>query len=316
MLSRAHDSELGAVARLLRKIGVPCVRLNADELASAGLLVDPACRIARLAGQWVVPAVTWIRHFSARAIEDPLGPVHQLFTQDSWTAAADSLAGISAVAIRSCQPDTITQLRLAAQHGVRVPQTYLVTDPSQLAGLFPGQRVIVKPLHQHFVEAAPGLLSGVFPLIMPSGDLAGQSPGPPVVVQEYIEHQAELRVYYVAGSLHGFEISKRAPASPWLDDPEVTARPVPVSRAVAGAAETIASAFRLRYGAFDFLLRDGEPVFLEVNAAGDWRWIERKTGSSPVSEAVARMLRDLHQAQLLEAGAPREPFSLLSFLAG
>jgi len=28
------------------------------------------------------------------------------------------------------------------------------------------------------------------------------------------------------------------------------------------------------------------------------------------------MLRDLHQAQPLVAGTPREPFSLLSFLAG
>ena len=82
------------------------------------------------------------------------------------------------------------------------------------------------------------------------------------------------------------------------------------------AAGTLATAFRLHCGAFDFLVCDSEPVFLEVNPGGDWRWIEHKIGSSRVSEAAARMLRDLHQAQPLVAGTPREPFSLLSFLAG
>jgi hypothetical protein len=100
----------------------------------------------------------------------------------------------------------------------------------------------------------------------------------------------------------------------------VAVRPVRLTQPVASAARTLAAAFRLPYGAFDFLVIDGSPVFLDVNRDGDWRWIERKIGSSSVSEAAAGMLRDLHRARLPVAGAPGQPgldsFSLLSFLAG
>jgi hypothetical protein len=331
VLSRARDAELGEVTRLLRKLGIRCARVNADELAQVDLLVDPGRRLVRLAGQWLAPTVTWIRHFSPRAIEAPAAevlaaevlaePAGRLFVQDSWHAAADSLADVSGVTIGSGRPGLLAQLRLAASCGVRVPQTFVTTDPAQAAGLMSSGRVVVKALHQHFVEAAPGRLTGVFPVVIEPGSLPdGAEPGPPVIVQEYVEHQAELRVYYVAGQLHGFEISKRDPADLWLDSSRVAVTVVRLSQPVANAARTLATAFRLLYGAFDFLMCDGAPVFLEVNPDGDWRWIERKIGSAPVSEAAAQMLRDLHQARLPAAGAAGQPgpdsFSLLSFLAG
>ena len=69
LLSRSCDAELDAVAGLLAAAGVPADRVNADELASFDLLVDPARGRARLNGRWLTPTVTWIRHFSADAIE-------------------------------------------------------------------------------------------------------------------------------------------------------------------------------------------------------------------------------------------------------
>ena len=316
LLSRARDAEFGEVARLLRRVGVPCFRIDADDLPAAGLRLDPGRGLVHLDGRWVIPAVTWLRHFSARAVEPATGPA-QVFAQDSWAAAADGLAEVSAVTVGFHRPGLVAQLRLAARHGVRVPRTCVSTDPAQLAGQFTGPRVIVKALHRHFVEAAPGLLTGVFPVIMTLAELSAQPPlGVPVVVQEYVEHQAELRVYHVGGQLHGFRIGKRSPADLWLDPARVTAEPVPLSPAVAGAAETLASASGLRYGAFDFLVQAGEPVFLEVNVDGDWRWIEHETGTSPVSEAAAVLLHGLYQAQLPATGGRAEPFSLLNFLAG
>jgi hypothetical protein len=324
-LSRARDPELDAVGRLLRRTGVPCTRVNADELASLDLLLDPGRGAARVAGHWLAPTVTWIRHFSARAVEPqvtghPAGSAGHLFVRDSWRAAACGLAAISGMTIRSGGPGLLAQFRLAARHGIEVPQTVATTDPSRVTDQFTARRVIVKALNQHFVEAAPGRLTGVFPAVLPRGGLSRwPEPGPPVIVQEYVEHEAELRVYYVDRQLHGFEIRKEAPADPWLDGSRVAARRVDLPAAVATAAKVLASAFGLRYGAFDFLVRDGSPVFLEVNPGGDWRWAELRSGCSPVTMAVARMLCDLHREQT--AGQAREAplpgaFSLLAFLAG
>jgi hypothetical protein len=324
-LSRARDPELDAVGRLLRQAGVRFARVNADELAGLDVLVDPARRAARIAGQWQAPTVTWLRHFSARAVPapgtaGPGGSAGRLFAQDSWRAAARGLAAISGVTIRSGGPGLLAQLGLAARHGIEVPQTIVTTDPAQAAGHLAGQLVIVKALDQHFVEAAPGWLTGVFPVVVPRAGLSRWlEPGPPVIVQEYVEHEAELRVYYVNGELHGFEITKDAPADPWLNSSAVQARIVSLPAAVATAARVLAAAFALRYGAFDFLVRAGSPVFLEVNPDGDWRWAEIRSGSSPVTAATARMLCDLHREQL-PAGSRGAPgagsVSLLTFLAG
>jgi hypothetical protein len=71
----------------------------------------------------------------------------------------------------------------------------------------------------------------------------------------------------------------------------------------------------LRYGAFDFLLRGGVPVFLEVNPDGDWQWAERRARTNAVTLGAAQMLAGLHR-QALPAGHDARPFDLMAFLAG
>lgn len=330
LLSRACDTELDAVGGLLRRAGVRYARLDADRLDAADLLADPGRRAVRLNGCWLTPTVTWTRHFTARAIAGPapppgppgaVGPAGQAFVRDSWQALADQLELASATAVRQGPaPGRLAQLQLAASLGIAVPRTLVSTDPGRDAAMLPGPRVVVKALDEHFVEAEPGRLTGVFPVVTSRRELAGARPGPPVIVQEYLEHDRELRVYYVAGQLYGFEISKDGPAGPWLAPGRVRARSVAVPPAAASAARRFAAALPLRFGAFDFLVRDGTPVFLEVNVTGDWRWAEALAGAEPVTLAAARMLCDLHwpACRMVPGRHPpgQGPFDLLGFLSG
>jgi hypothetical protein len=321
LLSRACDAELDAVEGLLRRAGVRYARLDADLLDAADLLADPLGRAVRLNGCWLAPTVTWTRHFTARAIAGPPGPAGQAFVRDSWRALADQLELTSATAVRpGPAPGRLAQLQLASSLGIAVPRTIVSTDPGRDAAALPGLRVVVKALDEHFVEAEPGQLTGVFPVVTSRRELAGTRPGPPVIVQEYLEHDRELRVYYVAGTLHGFEISKDGPAGPWLAPGRVRARSVAVPPAAADAARRFAAALPLRFGAFDFLVRDGTPVFLEVNVTGDWRWAEALAGAEPVTLAAARMLCDLHWPASRGAQgrhqAGQRSFDLLGFLSG
>jgi hypothetical protein len=327
LLSRVRDAELDAVEGLLRRAGVRYARLDADRLGGTDLLVDPGRRAIRLNGCWLAPTVTWTRHFAARAIAGQDGPSGSAgsaglaFVRDSWRALADQLELVSATAVRQGPaPGRLAQLQLASSLGIAVPRTIVSTDPGRDAAVLPGPRVVVKALDEHFVEAEPGQLTGVFPVVASRRELAGARPEPPVLVQEYLEHDRELRVYYVAGQLHGFEISKDGPAGPWLAPGQVRARSVAVSPAVADAACRFAAALPLRFGAFDFLVRDGIPVFLEVNVTGDWRWAEALAGTEPVTLAAARMLCDLHWPARRAGPGPRQAgfaaFDLLGFLSG
>ncbi|MFJ4090923.1 RimK family alpha-L-glutamate ligase [Kitasatospora sp. NPDC089913] len=318
LLSRACDTDLDPVRNLLAGAGIRTARLNAEELAATSLTIAPDSRAVRLNGRELTPTVTWIRHFAATAL-DPAGfdgpallggPVPQgtdtagtprgAFLRDSWQAAAAQLAAISGTAVRPDRPGVLCQLDLARRYGVAAPRAVLTTDPHLVRDEFDGPRVVVKAAGHHFVEPVPGRLQGIFPTVLDRADLAGgPRPGPPVIVQEYVEHEAELRVYFVGGQLHAFEVTKTDPADPWTapDRLGVRALPSPPPE-VAAATRTLAAAMSLRYGAFDFLLSAGTPVFLEVNPDGDWRWAERRTRTTPVTVAVAAMLAALHRAAL------------------
>jgi hypothetical protein len=324
LLSRSCDGELDAVAALLSQVGVAAARLNADELAGADLVIDASRGTVRLNGRWLRPTVIWNRHFTVLAIEVTDAPARDLFRRDSWRAAAGQLATLGGTLIGGSRPGLLEQLALARRLRIAVPHTVVTTAPGRAAQDLPGASVVVKALSGHFVEAAPGRLTGVFPVVTHRRELARGSPsgpplGAPVVVQEYVEHDRELRVYYADGELHGFAIRKGAPADPWLSPENVEVRRAEVPPAVAAAARRLATALGLRYGAFDFLLRAGEPVFLEVNADGDWRWIESRIGAAPVTLAVTRMVCDLHREAVRAASGPagpnQRPFDLVAFLS-
>jgi len=242
-----------------------------------------------------------------------------MFLRESWSSAADQLVDIAATGIRAHRPGLLAQVRLAERLGIEVPRTVLATDPCQAKDLLGGARLIIKAAHRHFVEVTPGSLAGVFPAIVPSSGLVPlPRPSPPVIVQEYIDHSAEVRVYYVAGQVYGFQIVKTEPADLWLHCDRVRVHLTDLAPEVVRAARKLAATFSMRYCAFDLLIRDGVPIFLEMDPVGDWRWLESKAGTTVITMAVTRMLCDLHRAHWSTAMGGNPPptasFDLLTFL--
>jgi hypothetical protein len=321
LISRAGDAGLTMVARLLGKVGIRALRIDAQALPALPVLVDPAARTLQVGALLVRPTVTWVRHFSSLAIRTDASGAAATFAQDSWDALISQIHHASARAVPSWQPGLLDQLALAGRLGIAVPRTVAVTDIRQANSLINSPRAVIKALGSHFAESPAGTLTGVFPEIVPRHwlDAGWGLPGPPVVIQEYIDHDTELRVYYVQGDMHSFRISKESPAALWVAQDSVQATPVETPGAVRSATSQIASALHLEYAAFDFLVRQSTPIFLEANVAGDWAWVERLTGTASVTTAVARMLRDLHLRASSGAGygpgAPSARLDLLRFLA-
>lgn len=321
LISRAGDAGLTMAARLLGKVGIRALRIDAEALPAVPVLVDPAARTLQVGDVLVRPTVTWVRHFSGRAMRTDASGAAATFTRDSWDALISQVHHASAQAVPSRQPGLLDQLALAGRLGIAVPRTVAVTDLRQAKSLISSPRVVIKAIGSHFAESSAGVLTGVFPEIVPRDWLdAGRGlPGPPVVLQEYVDHDAELRVYYVQGDMHSFRITKESPAALWVAQDSVRATAVETPGAVRSATSQIASALHLEYAALDFLIRQSTPVFLEANVTGDWAWVERLTGTASVTTAVARMLRDLHLRACSGAGcgptAPSAGLDLLRFLA-
>ncbi|TLP66577.1 hypothetical protein [Microbispora triticiradicis] len=338
LADRAGCAEFAVLQDALHHLGVPSVRVDAETIASlrlsatvgatvgagdangvaggttGGATGGGMCGVLDLDGRRIAPTVVWARHFSPRAMPATADAVETLLRAESWHALVRQLCSLAPARLPGNRPGRLEQLAGAARAGVRVPRTVVTTSPAKAAAAMDGPRVVVKVVEEHFVETEPGLLTGVFPEVAAREEvLRRPALDYPVIVQEYVEHDTELRVYHVAGALHAYAVGKRSPDSPWREEGEVTVTPVAVPPAAADAVRRLAGLWGMTYGAFDLLLRKDEVVFLEVNADGDWRWFEAKAGGHAVSTAAALATRTLHLAALGNA-VPPAPLDLVDFL--
>ncbi|MBE3010309.1 hypothetical protein IL992_14055 [Microbispora sp. NEAU-D428] len=327
LADRAGCAEFAVLQDTLHHLGVPSVRVDAESVAALrlstavtcgaghdGAIGGRPCGVLDLGGRRIAPTVVWARHFSPRAMPASASAAQTLLRAESWHAFVRQLCSLAPASLPGNRPGRLEQLAGAAAAGIRVPRTVVTTAPAEAAAAMPGPRVVVKVVGEHFVETSPGLLTGVFPEIGARTEvLRRPALDYPVIVQEHVEHDAELRVYHVAGAVHAYAVGKRAPDSPWREEAEVTVTPVAAPPAVTDTVRRLASLWGLTYGAFDLLLSAGEVVFLEVNADGDWRWFEAKAGGRAVSTAAALAIRTLHLAALGNAGPP-SPLELVDFL--
>ncbi|MEZ0075442.1 RimK family alpha-L-glutamate ligase [Planotetraspora sp. GP83] len=304
-LARERDPEVDALRAGLWRLGVPSLRAGLGtpvRLTSDGVQFDG-----------VIPTVLWVRHLSPRsAPEHPVTAVRR-YRSDAWRALLSQVEAVTGAPVLGTGPGLLRQLAAARALGVRVPETVITTQPGTDVALLRSPRVVAKALDSHAVEAAPGLLANAFAQVADRDEVLRWPRQAPLVLQEYVPHECELRVYHLGGEIHGFRVVKSAPEALWLDERAVRVRSCRVPEPVASATLRLADVLGLGYAAFDFLLSRGEPVFLEANVTGDWRWFERKAATRTITRAAVRMLAGLHCA----AGGGRVvPMSFLTAMSG
>lgn len=117
----------------------------------------------------------------------------------------------------------------------------------------------------------------------------------PVIFQEYVPG-VDLRITVIGSEIFAAEIDARKTSYPVdmrMAIGEGTFRPVELPGAVADAVLGLQRRLNLDYGAIDMRRTDdGDHVFFEVNPAGQWLFVEQRTGQ-PISAAMARRLAAL-----------------------
>lgn len=309
ILTRTADQEIDELSLQLAARGIPMVRVDADRCTQAPTLWDPVAGTLQFDGAEYRPVVSWRRYFDAQAVRQP-ATVWQggqrlvtQYTQDQWSAWGHAMASSAIRHInRSAAvlpPDRLTQLRAAAATGLRTPATIITSTPAIAAERIAGSGdLLLKSLGHHAVEAQPGRLQGVYPRRVTRDALRTTefAEPAPVLVQEFIEAERELRVYIVGGEMFAYAVTRPSPESLWTAPDSIKVQPWELSFDTELALWRIAAALDLEMAAFDLLdAVDGE-VFLEVNTHCDWLWSERKSGVSAVSPAVTTLIEDLFQA--------------------
>ncbi|MFE2324296.1 hypothetical protein ACFXD5_10335 [Streptomyces sp. NPDC059385] len=300
LVNCAGGPELEIVRDVLTgPLRTPAVLIRPGELFSTPMALDVDNGLLDIAGRRVRPAVVWVRHASACALlaqARPAGSVTPL-QAESWSGFLRQVASTASAALPGGTVVGPGQLTQARGLGVRTPRTVITNDVAAAARAVAAPTLLVKtpdfrlfePDRANWPQCQPAVVGRES---VARGLRAGD--GRPVVVQEYVAHARELRVYHLDGGICAFEVRKPDPSSPVTDPDSVTVTRVECPSRAADAVRTLCAAWDLRYGAFDLLVPDtGEPVFLEANPDGDWLWFERKARWHGVSFMAAVMVREL-----------------------
>jgi hypothetical protein len=289
VLARSADMEMNELSIALAERGVRMARIDVDRCLDVSLTVYPDQPLVELDRWMLRPLLVWRRHFEFAALPVDPGTLYGAYVVDQWRAVADWVTHRSDWARVNMagghQLDRLTQLSDAASFGLATPRTVVSTQPARHRP--GGGPCIVKSAGRHLVEPSSGVQHGLFPQPL-DPRLGGGLPEPaPVIVQQYLPSDHELRVFVVGDQVIAYRVDKRNPAQLWMDPEAVEVHQVAVPPALADTLRALTRFWRLDVVAFDLLMRTGEPVFLEANVNCDWRWFERRSGEPAVSAAVA-----------------------------
>jgi len=194
------------------------------------------------------------------------------------------------------------QLPVASSLGLRIPRTMVTSDPARAREFVESVgvgRVICKAFSASTEAWRETRLVGHAEL-----DQLGQVAVAPVIFQELVPAVVDLRVTVVGDEVFAAEISSQETPYPLdfrlhLDRVPIRATTLPdrlVDRLLAFVRRA-----GLRYGAIDLRRTpEGDDVFLEVNPAGQWLFVQERTGQ-PITEAVCRLLGQLDQSAVRAA---------------
>ncbi|HSP59660.1 MAG TPA: hypothetical protein VLO09_01240 [Ornithinimicrobium sp.] len=179
------------------------------------------------------------------------------------------------------------QLKVAAACGLTVPRTCMTNDPDRARDFLHAVRgrAVFKPF-----SATPSTWRETRPVLEADTALLGNVALAPVIFQERIDGGVDVRVTSVGGrqfparievSDARFEYDVRLDT----EGARITACDLPPE--VAAGLGRLMDRLGIVYGAADFRVApDGRLVFLEVNPAGQWLFVEIATGQ-PITEALA-----------------------------
>ncbi len=217
------------------------------------------------------------------------------------TNPADKTRGATPTRQQSASPhNKLNQLALAGRLGFVLPRTIVTNNPQRLIEFYEaceGQLISKRAIP--LATYRDGERTQSYTREVHRRDLAHYQAVrfSPVVFQEKISKQLELRVTVVGEKIFAAEIHSQQNNrihTDWRHFPEFGGDRYygvhTLPEEVAQRCRQLLKSLGLCYGAIDLILNlKGEYVFLEINPGGQWAWIEDYTGM-PMSDAIAAFL--------------------------
>jgi glutathione synthase/RimK-type ligase-like ATP-grasp enzyme len=185
----------------------------------------------------------------------------------------------------------LLQLRVAQEVGLQIPSTLVTNDVAAARSYVDGRAyrdVICKAFSATEQQWRETRLVGE-----PELAALENVRYAPVIFQEYVPAEVDLRVTVVGEELFAAAIYSQEsdyPVDFRMDMANTRVEPDELPDEVAGQLLALMARLGIVYGAIDLRRTpEGRYVFLEVNPAGQWLFVEQATGQ-PIARAVAQEL--------------------------
>ncbi len=183
----------------------------------------------------------------------------------------------------------------ALDEGLRMPRTLFSNDVQEVRDFYSdlGGRMIAK-MQSNFTVMRQGDHQVVYTSPVTAEDLAGLDGlrYSPMIFQEQVDKRLDVRVIVIGDELYGASVDPAGELDWRKEGEKLMSRWTPweIPPEIRGPLLGLMGRLGLCYGAADFVVTpEGECLFLEVNASGEWLWLEQQAGL-PLSAALARFL--------------------------
>jgi glutathione synthase/RimK-type ligase-like ATP-grasp enzyme len=198
------------------------------------------------------------------------------------------------------------QLELASELGLEVPRTLSTNDPAAVRTFWDHchGNLVVKALSSFAIYDDAGREHVVFTSALAAEDLEhlDQLALGPMTFQERLDKKVELRVTLIGNRVFAAAVDSQALERSRVDWRKEGSQllhawtPYTLPDDVAHKLLQLAARLDLSYGAIDIVVTpEGRHVFLEINPAGEWFWLDDVFGPQALSTAIAETLLGQHR---------------------
>jgi hypothetical protein len=307
VVSHAADDHAAAVLDVLRRAGHPVVLVDSGRFPSSATVTQ---RFGPDGPAWLVTVdgetvdlrecrAAWWRRPRGFTLHEGLDPDVAAWTYSecheaiSGMWAALEVSWVNPPALDEAAHHKPYQLAAAAEVGLPIPRTLITNDPTT-ARAFVEETGIGRTIYKTFLASEEHWRETR--LLRPEElDLLDHVALAPVIFQEYVQAEADIRVTAVgdelfATAIHatpgGYDVDYR------MDIDGAHFEPTRLSAETEQGLRALLRRLGLVYGAIDLRRTASADVFLEVNPAGEWRFVEDRTGQ-PITAAMAGLLMSL-----------------------
>ncbi len=306
VITRTHDATANHVLHRMEDRNIPYLRLDGENFGMAEVALRfPNVRdsilsiggtrtaIDEIRGVWlrrlIKPKACQIREPEARAFAESEIDFTLRWFIDLLSNYCPVLDGETRILEGRNKFD---QLAIAQTFGLQIPATLVTNDPAS-AKDFVGQHkaVAVKSVAGYGHQVEGGFYTAYTNIV--TEDILDRLESvrvAPVCLQEYVDKEFELRVTVVGQKVFSCRIdsqNKQRTQVDWRRYDRTTPHSVyAIDQALSERLISMMKHYGIRFASFDLIVTpDGQTIFLEMNPASQFLWVEELTGM-PITDAI------------------------------